>query len=840
MQPSFLTARDVSSSEKRRPIRSAISWWGGWLAFVGLMVVLPVDDAHAEPLPFRASVRLGSPARPFSLEIRAEAGGDRLEIGGAKRLRETLPSANAESATVEEVALEGNVAIAVVRTKGPAGESAALLGIRKGRPAMLWSGRLDLQGDLGERRADAIEVEDRTGDGHPNVVVGKVFEPTRICGTERTLLFPRALDPRTMELRPISLRQLPEAARGAPELVAVRETPGPRGEPVLRALRFLRASSAAGVGEEPELVPSPAGLSERDASTVWMEGRGGDGRWEFVTARWDGAPFAVRALAFTPTPADPELAASLGRPKSFYVVGDDGAAFRVVLPEDPIARPGKPYWAVFPKPLTWSCYSIVLDEVLAPKGADVASVRTGLAGVSAYTELDFGGGIPALVARLESPHASQAASLLSSIGTPGVEATLEAWPRLGLKARREALRVFVGHADREPAARKGLVAAAAVPDLSESAVEALGGAGEAGVEALGEILRDPSSPAVDAAARILARRHPREAVTLLLGALAAPGGSERSDLRLSLRESVARGGTEARLDAEAWAKAGPTPEAAAAAALALAPVSEARETLEILLEAAVSTATRFEDRYRIVEAARNLPSEAALDAWLERTAKEAEEWMIRAGAMRALAERKSPLAPAVAKLGLEDPYPRVRATAAEVLSTEAGSFELLAARARDDVWPLVREASMLALASDPQATPVLLAGIADPSENVRAAAIRALAARNERSAWSAVAKRLRNDDEWPVVLSAGVAFAGKLCLAEAPAALEAVVDRALRPDPWAPDVDVAIEAIDTLAAIGGPGADAVLKKASAESAPSALREAVARARKLGKRCRSSR
>ena len=97
------------------------------------------------------------------------------------------------------------------------------------------------------------------------------------------------------------------------------------------------------------------------------------------------------------------------------------------------------------------------------------------------------------------------------------------------------------------------------------------------------------------------------------------------------------------------------------------------------------------------------------------------------------------------------------------------------------------------------------------SETVRAAAIGALAAARDWDAWDAVEDRLAAEKEWPVVLEAAVLFAETRCRPDAVEVLGEVVDRAQRPRPWQPDVEIAARAIRALAAIGGEEATEIIR-----------------------------
>ena len=61
-------------------------------------------------------------------------------------------------------------------------------------------------------REHVIALEDRTGDGVADAIVGIDVETHRVCGLPQALVSPRAVDPVSHELRPITLRQIPAHA----------------------------------------------------------------------------------------------------------------------------------------------------------------------------------------------------------------------------------------------------------------------------------------------------------------------------------------------------------------------------------------------------------------------------------------------------------------------------------------------------------------------------------------------------------------------------------------------------------------------------------------------------
>ena len=168
-------------------------------------------SAQAVPPPAPAlSLQLrGGPPVPLRVEI---VDGHALLYAG--NVQVPLPVSTTGELTVENVELASGATVGVVRLSAAAQKAAVLLTKKPGGGlGVLWTGRLDATGDPGERRADALEIRDRDGDGRADIVVGSYDERVRVCGEERTLLTPRALDPKTLSLRSVLLNRAPTLHR---------------------------------------------------------------------------------------------------------------------------------------------------------------------------------------------------------------------------------------------------------------------------------------------------------------------------------------------------------------------------------------------------------------------------------------------------------------------------------------------------------------------------------------------------------------------------------------------------------------------------------------------------
>ncbi|MEC7521898.1 MAG: HEAT repeat domain-containing protein [Myxococcota bacterium] len=787
------------------------------------------------PLP--RSVDVGAPPRSVALELADSGEGPTLRAGRAEA-RLPLPAVEGATvaATVESVEVAPGHRVAIVRAELGDARAAAVVAMDGRRPGIVWTGRTDLHGDPGERTADVLTLEDRTSDGRPDVVVGLRREGATLCGEDDTLLMPRAYDPGSGRMRPVVLARVRGDTSDAITVTATRESPGPSGPPLLRSLSPTGASSHAGHGDATQLAP-PRALTDGRMDTFWAEGRGGPGTGELATLRWT-ARFPIHAFAIVAS-ATGEAGPQLGRPRRFWLVGESGRV-RVQMPEDAGLHPGERYWIVPPSPLDWRCVSLVLDEAYAPAGVRDAAVHTGVAELEAYTELDFGRGLEGLVAILVEGGSGgdEATRLLSGLGEEALALVAAAWPRLDEQGRRRAVRVFATGARRDIEAGIDALATAGRDEAEPvrmSALEALGTLGPRAAEYLGELIREPA-PVGDDAVRPLLRHPPAQVVPALLAAIEAPGGSDRPTLREGLARSLARGDGEARGAFESWADAEPPIAALASALLGLADYGPSRSLARDRVAAATARAEEFADVWRLVRAARDLPSAPEVDAWLASIARDADEWMLRAAAVQALERREAPDRLAVAQAALGDDYPRVRVQAVRILDQLDEGDDRLIELAGADSWPMVREAAVEALWSRPAGRDAVRRAARDRSPRVRTTAIRGLTRAGDEEAWPLVRARLADGDEWPQVTVAALRYVRTLCVEGAEESVLAVLRRGLEPDAWAPDVDVAAVAVDLALVLGGELAETATRLASRPDAPAQVRAALERRQRSPARC----
>jgi hypothetical protein len=804
-----------------------------WKLTVGLSALLIAAwcafSVQAEPFSYSGRLDVGRPPRAATLSVKQGDDGVMLEADG---VRSPLPIKAPQRADVQAIKLANGAVLGLVRVTADEGrEAAALLGRRgAGRVEVLWVGALDPRGDPGERRGHVIELQDRTGDGQPDVVIGQFDERARICGQTRTLLRPQMLDPDSLQLRPTVLSRLPDVQPPSAEIALSETSPGPAQAPLLRALRLIGVSSQPGNESEPWLATLPSALTDGNPATFWSEGHGvGGGRGEFASFQWDAAGYAIRALALVPMPTGLAADSAVAVPRAIWMVGDDGTRLKLKLPEH--VKPGQRYWAALPKPFAGRCMSLVIEQ-----SAQSASRKQGpavLAEVEAYTDLDFGGGADRLVQQLAigGSEAADAAQLLTTLGPDVVAKLQRIWPTLPAPGRRRAVRVLAQHAEAASEARATLVVALedADPEVRSAAFDALIEAGPASRALLMPKIAAGGQRG-DAAALALARRAPAETIAPLLAALERDRGSGRAKLREAIALCYRTGGTAVADAIRAWAAAGAGGVGARAAlALALSGVQQPDPATPIAGELVASVsgqAESFEDRWRLVQATRALAAAPDVDAWLASIAKDEDRWMLRAAAIEALSDRKSQHNARVAATALRDPYPRVRAAAASALASHPEAQRLLVEHAVRDRWPMVRAAALESVAAQPGAEPVLRKGVGDASRIGRAAAIRGLITARVRGAWPLVAARLEDKEEWPEVLTEGVRFAADLCIREADKVLLRLLERGIKPDAWEPDAELGVQALEALLRLGGEAAKRATRLANSRTAPASFRAAI--------------
>jgi hypothetical protein len=789
----------------------------------GSLVALAVCTLHgqavaAPPAVPEKSVLIGRPSAPATLSLRERDGKVWLH---ADRTRRELPIGTPTDWGTESVLLAGGSRIAVVRASDSAGTKAAALVLRRpgGASEIPWVGRLSPRGDPGERQADVLQLDDRDGDGTPDVVVGRTDERSRICGSQPTVLEARRLDSATLQLR----HQAPPALDRSPsrELAVTDRAPaaGVGSGPVLRVLRATSDSTQSGELSESDRAIT---LTDGDLQTYWSDDGVGAGQATFVTFTVESEGRAIWALAIVPSPLEVPKARGLATPRALRLVTDQTADVRVLLPARP--EPGRRYFIVPDPPLAARCLTLLVE---ADPNTPASPGPVMLAEVEAYIDADFTG-LAQLVQELDGDGDDADANVILLSNTPAAaDDILRAWPKLAAQGRRRAVRVLTSLSAREPAAREALRLALTEPDETtrNAAFDALLQAGPPGRAMLIPQIASAGERG-DQAALALGRAAPTEAIRPLLSALLQPGGSDRPQLRTAIGDAVVAGGAHILAAISGFAQVNPDAVAMRAAlALALSRVPSAQPLAAELLRTEAQKAEAFPDRWRLLQAARILPDDPGPDPWLAEIAGSDERWMLRAAAIEALDARGAARAHPIASHGLGDTNPRVRIAAVAALRNEPHATSVLSTHAARDRWPMVRIAALDALAERPAAAGVVKAAVADRSHSVRAAAIRALTTSAARDSWPLVNARLRDPNEWPDVQAEAIRFAATLCVRESTETLLGLLQAGIQLGSPPPDLDTALLAFDALRKLGPESAKKALAIANQPAAPAVLKSA---------------
>jgi len=398
---------------------------------------------------------------------------------------------------------------------------------------------------------------------------------------------------------------------------------------------------------------------------------------------------------------------------------------------------------------------------------------------------------------------------LKAGGQPAAVAIRDVWSTLSRKAQRRALAALAALAHDHRPAVQCLFEAAYSPDeqISEGAFAALQRAGPPGWEGLVALLADPDVG--DRSAVLLARTEPNAAIGPLLDALTAEGGDRRPVLRSALATAVQRADANAEPTLRAWLDTEPPASAVANASLALASIEEYAPVVAEFIEYGAPRSNDFATTWRLLRSSAAAGPSEPVDRWIESHLQTPKEWMLRQAAVDAIGARGQRT---VARVALEDPYPRVRAHAARVLSKEPGSMAMRAKLARKDPWPMVRAEAVMSLRSEPVATPIIIAAVDDPMSEVRVAAIEALTGATHDEGWDKIYAHLQNRNEWPTVTAAAIEYVAAHCRIEAVDALAGVALRAASPSALTDDINNAARAIVTLRVLDTPEAEAAIQQ----------------------------
>lgn len=757
-----------------------------------LVLALCTTSAEAQSAP-SVRVTVGPPHR--SVEVRVE--GSTLVVGDA-RVPFPLGRAPTAAPTVENVTVSG-VKLALLRYR----EGTALVEALIGAGGVVHIGRADLHGDPGERTRQALTVVRERG-----VTLRREEEDERVRRCDGT----RLVRTRVLDAASGRFVAVPQSGEPAGDALALTAGEGPE-----RSLASLVRFSGADF--EPSEA-APEGTRElalafdgRPTTMVTMLGANALGRPTLV-GRWEGGErYPLRALGFVPRPTG----ASSG-PPTWVRVTLDARSFVVRFPSD--ATPGARYLARLPE---GGARCITLE--IGPPSSGASSTLGDIAFLASF---DLDGDLTRVVDDLAvgGEAGTLAADVLSRAGDPAARLLAARFADMPAGERRLAVRVVARLAERSESARTVLGLALADRDetVQRAALEATRPLGAAGVELLAARIEAGDL----ALANELTRRAPGRSLSALLTRFTSADATQRATMRPLLVEAGRRAQPS---DTTAALAALGTYEGEARADLGLvaAELPGGHDIARTIAESLANEAD-FVARRKALLIALALPARERGEALLDFATRslEAEEWMIRADAIRVAGAPEAPRAIEQRLRMLEDPYPRVRVAAIDAGPLEEALVVPVARLARLDDWPLVRASGIAAIAGDARTRPIQRAAVRDRAERVRVAAITVLIANRDLGAYEQIEGRLTAPGEVPDVYRAALRYVRALCVREAVPAVADLLDRMSEDESR---IDLAQEAALVLVALGTDEARSALARAPGNvrgplDAPNAARPAL--------------
>ena len=671
------------------------------------------------------------------------------------------------------------------------------------------------KGQPGGMSGNALQLID--SGGKHLIVTGQLREDLTVCGQERTILAPRALNPSTLGFEDASLDRLSPAQRAA-------------------ATRIVATTHAGSVVDPMARLLVPVGASSGESNLPWSERRPGVGRGEFLLFR--GAyEVPVSRLSVRVTPPTP--AKNGAAPKSFFLVTTT-KTYAVTLPEDAWSHPGNTYDVLFPEPLRSSCVSLVLDDAYDHGQSEV---EVTVADIGAYSELETPGATLATVAAalgVGGPRSDAAAGLLKRAGDRALAPLTEAWPKLDEQGRELAVDIAATGTcgQSTPLLLQGLCDAS--KEVSRKAESALARCNRAA--RIVDAVHDDKVMACPKVAGMLALLG-REGA---LRPLALQLGKGDKDARLATRQAFATAAREATGDrlSIALLDEGLTDDARLEMLRALGPrVTEVAPEATKILERLLSRGDDFSVRYLALGPIAALAG-AGNRVEVERLAgllSHDKEWPIRAHAAELAIGVPGVQA---ALLGaIDDENPRVREAALRAVAAQKVSAAAVGVQRKleTDPWPFVRVAAADALGAMPPAVDVDrglgTALKADTSSPVRVAILAALAGHRARGFSDAVRERVDDEREDPEVRVAAARALGALCDAKTLDRLTELARAAADPAVDQDTLALGLAAVDALGAMHPADLAARLSKLRGEGVRDAVKAAAAKALAMAPACR---
>jgi HEAT repeat protein len=559
------------------------------------------------------------------------------------------------------------------------------------------------------------------------------------CDAVPVRLFRRIWDFRSHRFK-VALPVLP-----APAPVTIKSKRGdaemPTGKP-FGGFHFHVASSASAAKGDIRNLSAPLAVNDGDPATVWSADEG-EGRGVFLTAR-SSAGFPITGLRILP--GDPRSAkgfAASARPKRLILMWgkapEQSAAVEFVEGPDAAKHASEPFWIPLPRPVMSGCLTVMVGETQGKGPLSIAELAV-------MTEVDGPQAADRLVADLAAGTSCETRRpLLAQVGPTAldkvIEALAKAMPGPGRLCLLETLAGLLAPATPAagplpPTLTTALVAALAEtsPDEEKVLFALFPRLPEAPVTDLVKVLDDDKRPEADRlrAAQILATLPQPEARAALLKGVGQGSQKHRAGLR-----AVAAGCKPpmAKLAADELAKVLVSDTARRADLIFVLAGAASREpeqldaTLEIL-RASLKDGAGFEEQGRALNALGNLRTPAAI-AELVAFRAGAKDNVLRFLATRELALINTPESNAALVAALQDGDPRSREAAALALGQhqQKDAAKDLVTSAKQEPWPAVRRAEVMALGElcTPEGGELLIRAYEKDIEDIRMASLAGLA-----------------------------------------------------------------------------------------------------------------
>jgi HEAT repeat protein len=779
-----------------------------------------------------------------------------------------------------------------LRWKGPKGEKAihfraykeesgpgfeAFVAEGKEGLTPVWSGLTGLTGEFGERKGYFLDYEPLTKSGkNPYPILYLLDERVKICGFGLAPLDVKMYDPGLMTFREIVFDRLRRWKRGeksgwggVSQLKAgglkkggaisgkyASLVEGEKGGSLANFLVFEASSSALGLKGKAQIGVPAFSLNDGILDRGWIEGSGGSGEGEFVTARIISSNVPIIALELSLAAGESAKQAKKYNGLKKLTVTTDSSLFEVTVPSDPRKSLDKMLVVEFPKPVTTSCLSIIVDEVWP--GASSSGNHTFIGEISPKTGIETGPEFAKLANALHKKGSYVTLNqILTSFSGQAVSVVVDAWDVFDDDMRR----YIIDHTEKNLLEGDAGLALAGkqltwvLENENYNIVTNLVRSFSAAPHLMLQWFEEPPEPAMkEMATMVLHVAGYEEAAKQLIDYYLSKEPPEAFVLDESPLLQLIRMGFEKplvdRAGIEALSSTNPgqlnqlppaghdwcglvdsllTNQGQGAAGAyeveklisllyALQKAGE-KECSAMLAGKVWALADTFTERYYLLDLYRKLVLSEKCPSCAEQLeaggmiagALEQKETQLKVMALEAVGLHGMAPAAIVSSLKvlLDDPSPLVREKAVEALGNmtprdEKADNKILS-MATKDFWPNVRRAAVTAaigMANVPEEAALEM--LADPSADVRKNAVRLVVARG--MATQAVGKALigcasGKTMRWDVKEEAALAF-GKLCITGFEKKLEHIVKEGLYPDSSEGEIYASAAALTSLGMLG--------------------------------------